>query len=107
MLDLFSRYVVAWHLSSTESGSQARQWLEDAIEREGVPPGQLKVHADRGTSMRSRTVAEMLDDLGVQRSHSRPRTCNDNAFSEAQFKTVKYSPYFPGSFATVAIGRRR
>jgi hypothetical protein len=70
-----------------------------------VASGTLTLHSDRGTSMRSRTVAEMLDDLGVTKSHSRPRTSNDNPFSESQFKTMKYCPFFPGSFVSIAEGR--
>ena len=105
ILDLYSRYVVGWFLSSTESASQAERFIAETIEKEAVPSDTLTLHSDRGTSMRSRTVAEMLDDLGVKKSHSRPRTSNDNPFSESQFKTMKYCPFFPGRFASVAEGR--
>ena len=105
ILDLYSRCVVGWMLSATESGSQAERFIADTLEKEGVLRDTLTLHSDRGTSMRSRTVAEMLDDLGVTKSHSRPRTSNDNPFSESQFKTMKYCPFFPGRFASVAEGR--
>lgn len=105
ILDLYSRYVVGWMLSSTESASQAERFIAETLEKEGVLRDTLTLHSDRGTSMRSRTVAEMLDDLGVTKSHSRPRTSNDNPFSESQFKTMKYCPFFPGWFASVAEGR--
>ncbi len=105
IIDIFSRKVVGGTLAKTESGSLAVQLIADAAHREGIQPDILTLHADRGAAMRSKTVAELLDDLGVVRTHSRPRVSNDNAFSEAQFKTVKYSPYYPGSFSSVHDGR--
>jgi putative transposase len=105
ILDVFSRCVVGWMLASSESASLAEHFIAETLVKEGIVAGSLTLHSDRGTSMRSRTVAEMLDDLGVTRSHSRPRVSNDNPFSEAQFKTLKYCPYFPGSFASVDEGR--
>ncbi len=105
MIDVFSRKVIGWMLATTESAAFAESWIGDLVRAEGIEGGTLTIHADRGTSMRSKTVAELLDDLGVTRSHSRPRTSNDNAFSEAQFKTLKYHPTYPGSFASVADGR--
>lgn len=105
ILDIYSRYVVGWMLAATESASLAERFIAETLEKEGVTRGTLTLHSDRGTSMRSRTVAEMLDDLGVTKSHSRPRTSNDNPFSESQFKTMKYCPFFPGSFASIEEGR--
>jgi putative transposase len=105
MLDVFSRKVVGWMLAAHESGALAERFIAETLDKEGILPGQLTIHSDRGTSMRSKTVAEFLADIGVTRSHSRPRTSNDNPFSEAQFKTTKYSPYFPGSFASIEEGR--
>ncbi len=105
ILDIFSRYVVGWMLAKHESGSLARRFIQQTLDKEGIGRHQLVLHSDRGTSMRSKTVAEMLDDLGVTKSHSRPRTSNDNPFSESQFKTLKYSAYFPGQFGSVAQGR--
>lgn len=105
MLDVFSRKVVGWMLAGHESGALAERFMAESLEKEGIASGQLTIHSDRGASMRSKTVAEFLADIGVTKSHSRPRTSNDNAFSEAQFKTTKYCPYFPGSFASIAEGR--
>jgi putative transposase len=105
IIDLFSRYVVGWFLASQETGALAERFIAETMKKHGVKAGELTLHSDRGASMRSKTVAEMLADIGVVRSHSRPRTSNDNAFSEAQFKTMKYCPFFPGSFTSVAEGR--
>jgi putative transposase len=105
ILDIFSRKVVGWMLAGHESGSLAEQFIADTLEKEGIAAGVLTLHSDRGTSMRSKTVAELLADIGVTKSHSRPRTSNDNPFSESQFKTMKYCPFFPGSFASIVEGR--
>jgi len=105
VLDIFSRFVVGWLLAATESAALAERLLADTIAAFSIEPDQLTLHADRGTSMRSKTVTELLADLGVTKSHSRPRTSNDNPFSEAQFKTTKYSPYFPGRFHSLTDGR--
>ncbi|MCA8917416.1 MAG: transposase family protein, partial [Planctomycetes bacterium] len=98
VLDLFSRFVVAWRLERRESSTLARELLVSAFEKQQVVPDQLTVHADRGTSMVSKTVAQLFADLGVTKSHSRPRVSNDNPFSESQFKTLKYRPDFPKRF---------
>lgn len=105
ILDVYSRYAVGWMLATTETASLAERFITETLEKEGIVRDQLTLHSDRGTSMRSKTVAEMLDDLGVTKSHSRPRTSNDNPFSEAQFKTMKYCPFFPGNFASIEEGR--
>ncbi len=105
ILDIFSRKVVGWMLAPHESGSLAEQFIAETLAKEGIVAGTLTLHSDRGTSMRSKTVAELLADIGVTKSHSRPRTSNDNPFSEAQFKTLKYCPFFPGSFASVVEAR--
>lgn len=105
VLDLYSRCVVAWRLELTETGTLARELLEDAMKKHGVKPGTLALHADRGTSMTSKTVAHLLADLGVTKSHSRPRVSNDNAYSESHFKTLKYRPDYPGRFGSLADGR--
>lgn len=105
ILDIFSRKVVGWMLAGHESGSLAEQFIAETLSNEGVVRGPLTLHSDRGTSMRSKTVAELLADIGVTKSHSRPRTSNDNPFSESQFKTMKYCPFFPGNFASLAEGR--
>ena len=95
ILDVHSRYVVGWLVAPRESAALAEQLIADAIYRHDVPPGQLTLHADRGSSMTSKTVSQLLCDLGVLQSHSRPHVSNDNPYSESQFKTLKYSPTFP------------
>ena len=97
ILDLFSRYVVGWMVASKESKHLAAQLFAETIARHGVEPG-LTVHADRGSAMKSDTLAQLLATLGVERSFSRPHVSDDNAFSEAQFKTLKYQPDYPGRF---------
>ena len=105
ILDIFSRKGVGWMLAGHESGSLAEQFIAETLDKEGIVAGTLTLHSDRGTSMRSKTVAELLADIGVTKSHSRPRTSNDNPFSESQFKTMKYCPFFPGSFASIPEAR--
>lgn len=102
VLDIFSRYVVAWTLQTTEDSGIATTMLEEAIGIHGIPQA---IHADRGTSMTSKPVAQLLLDLGVDRSHSRPRVSNDNPYSEAAFKTLKYAPVFPEAFGSLADAR--
>jgi len=100
VLDIYSRYVVGWMLATRESASLAERLLADSVRKQGVDPDQLTVHADRGSSMSSKPVALMLADLGVTKSHSRPHCSNDNPYSEAQFKTLKYRPEFPDRFGS-------
>ena len=106
ILDIFSRYVVGWLVADHEREELARALIDRSVKRQGIAPGQLTLHADRGSSMRSLTVAELLIELGVKRSHSRPRVSNDNPFSEAQFKTTKYHPTFPERFDDRGHARR-
>jgi putative transposase len=105
VLDIFSRYVVAWCVAPTESGELAKELIADAVARHAVPPDQLTIHADRGSSMTSNPVTELLTFLGVGRSHSRPHVSNDNPYSEAQFKTLKYCPAFPERFGCIEDAR--
>ena len=105
LLDIFSRYVVGWLLAHAESATLASELIAESCRKQGISPGQLTAHADRGSSMRSRTVAQLLSDLGVEKTHSRPHVSNDNPFSEAQFKTLKYRPEFPGRFGSIQEGR--
>lgn len=100
VIDIYSRYVVGWLLAETECQSTAQRLLEATIKKQGVTPGQLTIHADRGAAMKSKPVAELLEKLGVERSHSRPHVSNDNPYSEASFKTMKYSYDFPDRFST-------
>jgi putative transposase len=102
MIDIYSRYIVGWKVAATESAELAEGFIADVFATHGVPP---VVHADRGTSMTSKKVADLLADLHVVRSHSRPHVSNDNPFSEAAFKTVKYHPTFPGRFGSIQDAR--
>jgi putative transposase len=106
ILDVFSRYVVGWLLAEREAASLAKELIAHSCLTQGISPDQLTLHADRGSSMRSKTVAQLLIDLGVIKSHSRPRVSNDNPYSEAQFKTLKYRPDFPEQFGSVVDGRQ-
>ncbi len=105
ILDVFSRYVVGWMVAQRESALLAERLIEETCERQGITGGQLTLHADRGSSMRSKTVALLLADLGVTKTHSRPYTSTDNPFSEAQFKTMKYRPEFPDRFGCLQHAR--
>ena len=98
ILDVFSRYVVGWLLADRESSTLAEKLIRQACQQQQIQPGQLTLHADRGASMKSKVVAHLLSDLGVTKTHSRPHTSDDNPFSEAQFKTLKYRPGFPERF---------
>ena len=105
VLDVYSRYVVGWLVADGESAGLADRLISDAYERNGIVPGQLTVHADRGPSMKSNHVAMLLADLGVTKTHSRPHVSDDNPFSEAQFKTLKYRPDFPERFGCIEDAR--
>ena len=105
LLDVFSRYVVGWTIQHRESARLAKELIAQAVAQQGIEPGQLTVHADRGTAMRSKTVAYLLADLGVTKTHSRPYTSTDNPYSEAQFKTLKYRPDFPDRFGSIQDAR--
>lgn len=99
LLDVFSRYVVGWLLADHEAADLAQQLMAESYLKQGIEPGQLTIHSDRGAPMTAKTVAQLLIDLGVIQSHSRPYTADDNPFSEAQFKTMKYRPDYPVRFA--------
>jgi transposase InsO family protein len=105
ILDIFSRRVVGWRIEHAESAAQFKELFIDAVDKHAVPRDQLTLHADRGGPMKAKTTALMLVDLGVLKSHSRPHTSNDNPFSEAHFKTLKYQPEFPRNFATIEQAR--
>lgn len=105
VIDIFSRKIVAWSIDATESDKVAKRLIERACEREGINPDELVLHSDRGAQMTSTTIAELLEDLGVTRSLSRPRTSNDNPYSEANFKTAKYRPDYPDRFDTIDAAR--
>jgi putative transposase len=105
ILDLFSRYPVGWMISRKENAALAKHLFEQVIASHGVPPGQLTVHQDRGAPMIAHTYRELLSSLGVERSYSRPRVSNDNPFSESHFKTLKYTPSYPGRFTDIDDAR--
>lgn len=100
VLDIFSRFVVGWHLAQRESEELARHLIAETCRKQQIHQAQLTLHADRGSSMIAKSMAQLLDDLGVDKSHSRPHTSNDNPFSEAQFKTMKYRPDYPERFGS-------
>lgn len=99
VLDIFSRYLVGWHLAERESAELAHALIADSCAKQAIQPGQLTLHADRGAAMVSLTLGQLLNELGVTKSHSRPHVSDDNPFSEAQFKTMKYRPDYPKHFA--------
>src|SRR5438128_1930886 len=105
MLDVFSRYVVGWMVAHRENAGLAEQFIRETCARQGIAHGQLTIHADRGSAMTSEPVALLLADLGVTKTHARPHVSNDNPFSEAQFKTLKYRPAFPGRFGSIQDAR--
>ncbi len=105
IMDIFSRCVVGWMIAGRESAELARRLIGDSIRKQGIEPGQLTIHADRGSSMKSKPVAFLMADLGVTKSHSRPHVSDDNPYSESQFKTMKYRPEFPSRFGSIEDAR--
>ncbi len=101
ILDIYSRYVVGWLIADCESKDLARQLIQKTAIKQGIQPHQLTLHSDNGPSMTSHTVSQLLDHLGITKTHNRPYTCDDNPFSESQFKTLKYCPEFPGRFSNI------
>lgn len=95
IMDIYSRYVVGWLIADCESQELARKLIQESALKQGIQPNQLTIHADNGPSMKSHTVSQLLEHLGVDKTHNRPYTSNDNPFSESQFKTLKYRPEFP------------
>ena len=106
IIDIFSRFVVGWMAAYRERSSLAKKFIEETCQRQNIKSGQLTLHADRGSSMKSKQVAFLLSDLGVTKSHSRPYVSNDNPFSESHFKTMKYRPEFPERFYSLAEARK-
>jgi putative transposase len=105
ILDVFSRYVVGWMIAYRESSELARRLIEHTCRKQQIAPGQLTIHADRGSSMKSKPVALLLSDLGVVKTHSRPHVCDDNPYSESQFRTLKYHSGFPDRFGSIEDAR--
>jgi putative transposase len=105
ILDIYSRYAVGWMVATRESAALAEKLIAATMASQHITAGQLTLHADRGSSMTSKPVTFLLADLGVIQSHSRPRVSNDNPYSEAQFKTLKYRPGFPARFGSIEAAR--
>jgi putative transposase len=105
VIDIFSRYVVGWMVAERESALLAERFIAETARKQGIVPGMLTIHADRGSSMISKSVALLLSDLGILKSHSRPHVSNDNPYSESQFKTLKYRPDFPKRFGSIQDAR--
>lgn len=105
IIDIFSRYVVGWHVAYREESRIAKELIYQSLLKQEIGKDQLTIHADRGSSMRSKPVALLLSDLGVTKSHSRPYQSNDNPYSESQFKTLKYQPHFPERFENIESAR--
>src|ERR1700730_18019684 len=105
ILDIYSRYVVGWMVATRESAALAEKLIAATCEKQGIARGQLTIHADRGSAMTPQPVALLLADLGVTQSHSRPHVSNDNPYSEAQFKTLKYRPAVPARFGSIEAAR--
>ncbi len=105
ILDVYSRYVPGWMVAHRESAVLAERLLADTVRKQGIARDRLTIHADRGSSMRSKPVALLLADLGITKTHSRPHTSNDNPYSEAGFKTLKYRPGFPERFGSIEDAR--
>jgi putative transposase len=105
ILDIFSRYVVGWMIADRESSTLAKRLIAESCCKQKIVKDQLTLHADRGSSMKSKSVAHLLSDMGVTKTHSRPHVSNDNPFSESQFKTMKYRPTFPKRFGCIQDAR--
>ena len=105
IMDVFSRYAVGWMIAPQESSTLAKELIETTCVRQSIAHDELVIHSDRGPSMTSKTVAQLLADLGVEKSHSRPHVSNDNPYSEAQFKTMKYRPDYPDRFGAIEDAR--
>ncbi len=105
ILDVYSRYAVGWTLQHRESAVLAERLIADTLTKQQIGRDQLTIHADRGSSMRSKPVAFLLADLGITKTHSRPYTSTDNPYSEAAFKTLKYRPGFPARFDSILDAR--
>jgi len=100
VLDIFSRYVVGWMVAEREAANLAQRLITESCDKQDIVPGQLTIHADRGSPMIAKSTAQLLADLNVTKSHSRPRVSDDNPFSESQFRTLKYRPEFPHRFGS-------
>ena len=105
ILDIYSRYVVGWMVATQEAACLATRLIRETCEKQHIKPDQLLIHSDRGSAMTAKTTAQLLGNLGITKSHSRPHVSNDNPYSESQFKTLKYSAAFPGEFGSIEDSR--
>ena len=105
ILDIYSRRVVGWCVAEAETAALFKPLFDETVAKHDVPPGQLTLHADNGAPMKAKATAFLLADLGVTQSHNRPHTSNDNPYSEAHFKTLKYQPAFPKRFGSTEEAR--
>lgn len=105
MLDIFSRYVVGWMVAASETATLAKEFISTNCERQSIEENRLTIHSDRGSPMIAKSVAQLMVDMGVEKSHSRPSVSNDNPYSEAHFKTLKYRPTFPKTFGSIQDAR--
>ena len=106
MLDVYSRYMVGWMIAERELAELGKELIAQTCAKQDIQPGELTIHADRGGAMKAKSVALLMADLGVNKTHSRPHVSNDNPYSEAQFKTLKYYPTYPGRFGSLADARQ-
>jgi putative transposase len=105
VLDLFSRYALGWMVSKKENAALAMQLMEEASNRYAIAANELTIHQDRGSPMIAHRYIDLMGELGITLSHSRPRVSNDNPFSESQFRTMKYQPDYPRRFEHIAHAR--
>ena len=105
ILDVFSRFVVGWMIAYREKGELAKRLIDHSCKKQLIERGQLTIHADRGSSMKSKPVALLMADLGVTKTHSRPHVSDDNPYSESHFRTLKYRPEFPNRFGSIKDAR--
>jgi putative transposase len=105
ILDIYSRYAVGWTVAACEQSSIAKHLIAQTVQKQNIGDSALTLHADRGSSMKSKCLAQLLSDLGITKTHSRPHVSNDNPFSESQFKTLKYRPQFPDRFGSIQDAR--
>ncbi|MBI9019622.1 MAG: transposase, partial [Phycisphaerae bacterium] len=105
IMDVYSRYIVGWMIAERESSILAKRLISESCHKQNITQEQLTLHADRGSSMKSKVVAQLLSDLGITKTHSRPHVSNDNPYSESQFKTMKYRPKYPDRFGSIQDAR--
>jgi putative transposase len=106
ILDLYSRYIVGWQVARRESAAVYQELVEACCKDQGVVPEQLTIHSDRGSPMTAKSTALLYVDLGIAKSHSRPYTSNDNPYSEANFRTLKYRPDMPDRLGSLEHARQ-